>query len=315
VVTRVPLRVVAIGWIAGGIVQSVFAVWQFFVQYIPAQKWLGLAVHAANIPGAIVLQTDTERWLRAYGSFPHPNILGGYLVIALLCCLYFSYLYSSLRSRVILSFSIGILMSGLFFTFSRSAWVALVIALLWFLIYALRHRDARLLIPVMRFVVVGGLIGASLVYMYWPLVNSRVTIDSYLEYASLRERVVYIDQALTLISRQPIIGQGIGNYTAGVYTQINSQIPGWLYQPVHNVFLLVWAELGVIGAILCITLLGSLVIKNMRIMNLPSVFNLASLTTIIVVSFFDHYWWTLYPGMSLFWVIIGLTMTHFSEKG
>jgi len=71
-------------FIAGAAVQSLLGIWQFLTQTTFAYKWLGLASHPVFEAGTSIISNTDGRWLRAYGAFPHPNILGGYLVISLI---------------------------------------------------------------------------------------------------------------------------------------------------------------------------------------------------------------------------------------
>ena len=85
------LKKIALVWVLSATIQSLLAIGQFFSQYAFANKWLGLAEHFSTLAGSIILQTTTERWLRAYGGLPHPNILAGFFVIALLLLFFLAF--------------------------------------------------------------------------------------------------------------------------------------------------------------------------------------------------------------------------------
>ncbi len=64
------------------IAPATLALWQFLSQTSFENKWFGLAEHQAFLGGTSVIETFSNgvisgRWLRGYGSFDHPNILGG----------------------------------------------------------------------------------------------------------------------------------------------------------------------------------------------------------------------------------------------
>jgi O-antigen ligase len=85
------------------------------------------------------------------------------------------------------------------------------------------------------------------------LFASRVLrTESALESASVRERVEDVSLAWTLIRAQPLIGVGPGYYEAALWAAVgNSQPPGFPgFRVVHNLPLLVLAELGMIGFLL-----------------------------------------------------------------
>jgi len=49
-------------FILSGLVQSIFAIWQFFSQKIIANKWFGLAEHDPGTLGDLVIETTSGRW-------------------------------------------------------------------------------------------------------------------------------------------------------------------------------------------------------------------------------------------------------------
>ena len=65
--------------IAAAVIQSLLGIWQLVTQSTFASTLLGMSHYEVWQAGTSVLKNDTGRWLRAYGSFPHPNILGGFL--------------------------------------------------------------------------------------------------------------------------------------------------------------------------------------------------------------------------------------------
>jgi len=77
-------KYIRISIIVSGVTQAIFAIVQFAWQYIPAISWLGIAEHRASESGQFIVEVPWGRMLRAYGSFPHPNILGAFLVITFL---------------------------------------------------------------------------------------------------------------------------------------------------------------------------------------------------------------------------------------
>src|SRR3989338_3364958 len=97
----------------------------------PSMKWLGLAAQNSTVLGTSVVEIGTERLLRAYGSFPHPNIFGGYLAVAIF--LLFWFLVTKRKERVSfwLLFCLILFSSTLVITFSRSAWLGLITAFIF----------------------------------------------------------------------------------------------------------------------------------------------------------------------------------------
>ena len=85
--SRVSFRRMAWILVLSGVVQAGLGIWQFLGQEILGNKWLGMATQFPMDGGVSVVETSLRRWLRAYGTLPHPNILGGWLVVGLLMTL------------------------------------------------------------------------------------------------------------------------------------------------------------------------------------------------------------------------------------
>ena len=87
----------------------------------------------------------------------------------------------------------------------------------------------------------------------------------------------------------------------------------WRYQPVHNLYLLIATETGILGLVLFLGFIFLLVWKtrrpNIRVdadIRCPRTFYVI-LFFILLLGFFDHYFWTLQQGMLIVWIIFGIT--------
>jgi hypothetical protein len=70
------------------LLQACLGIYQFLSQSTFAFKYLGLAEHNPENMGVAVVEASSGRFLRAYGGFDHPNILGGVLAVALILAAY-----------------------------------------------------------------------------------------------------------------------------------------------------------------------------------------------------------------------------------
>jgi O-antigen ligase len=104
-----------------------------------------------------------------------------------------------------------------------------------------------------------------------------------------------------LIKKNWLFGSGIGNYTKTLAVK-EPQRPWYYLQPVHNTFLLVWAETGIFGLLFFIALLGFLFLQSVKKKNILS---LSILSILAIIMIFDHYLWSLHFGILFFWIIIG----------
>ncbi len=306
----------AVWFVASLWIPAFLALWQFLTQATFANKWLGLAQHQASLGGTSVVETFSDgivsgRWLRAYGSFDHPNIFGGVVAVGLLVSLslLLNWQKEKIIKKIFLYFSIVILSAGLFASLSRSAWLALALGIVFMgtsLFFQKNFVDLK------KVVSVGVVIAAVFLVMtlgYGKLINVRVEGGTRLENLSLDQREVYLQQAKTLILQKPIIGVGIGNYIPALM-KIAPNKQGWEYQPVHNVLLLIWVELGILGSLSFIGLLTSLFWKLGSKNELPG----ALLVALLPMLLLDHWIWSFHYGILFFALVVSLAVGFSGEK-
>jgi len=324
---------VAFSFCLSAALQGLFGIGQFFTQSVFANKWLGLALHLPNSAGAVVLETASERWLRAYGSFPHPNILGGYLVLGLIFLFYFAWRLDQPKARWAVLAGILIMAAGLFFTFSRSAWLALILVLALLGFWLIYIKDKNGVWQWRKILLVLLVLFSALSAIYWPLLAARLMGEGRLEAVSISQRLSFTTQALQLIGAHWLGGTGIGNYTLAVFQNISRVWPGHYYQPVHNIYLLIFAELGIFGALvfgaMVFLLLFSLTKRIFLTRAAPAGISepggadtsalpleqeaamaLLCLIAILFIGLFDHYFWTLFSGIMVFWLIFALNLRN-----
>ncbi|MFA6042723.1 MAG: O-antigen ligase family protein [Patescibacteria group bacterium] len=326
-----------IAFVAGATLQAGFGLVQFFSQITPALSWLGLAAHDPGMLGTSVVEAGGERWLRAYGSLPHPNILGGYLAVGLLMAfgLYLQR-YQHVREGfqlwkrenihrylegkrwywkqalhiLILLLASTILVLGLLLTFSRSAWIGFAVA--WVLTLGILHQ---LRWPWgqwlwFKWSVVMGCIAVVLITVLPQPFLTRATGEGRLEAQSVDVREQLITDARTLLAKHPLRGVGYGNAVAATYDQINRTRAVTAYQPVHNMYLLSLVELGTIGGLVffaLIVLIGRAGVETLvRGRSAFALMSLSAFVCLLIVGLFDHYLWTLSAGVGLWWLVAGL---------
>lgn len=285
---------------SAGIIQALFGLTEFFVQASWQSKWLGLSLHDPSVPGVSVIEFGLERWLRAYASFPHPNILGGFLAIALILLIarYLEIQKEEASPKEYLFVFIGTLITfaGLIVTFSRSAWLALAVALVILLARSFKQKDKTAQIALAKILIFFAAIFLFFFVLWRPLFLTRADTTNRLEQKSLNERIVYQNQAIKIIKQRPIIGIGLGNFT-----QTQNKLPDYSRQPVHNIFLLSLAEIGLVAIVFWALLIIGLLKQKGNI-----IFGLA-LGGLLLAGMFDHYLWSLPVGIWLFGLTLALT--------
>jgi len=310
---RISWRKISFFLVTSGLVQSVLGIWQFFSQKILANKWLGLAEHDPGVLGDLVVETTSGRWLRAYGSMPHPNVLAGFLAVCLLVCLSALVFYAkkqNIMQKIFFWSSLAVMQFAFILTFSRSAWLALLLCYLVMLAVKLYQKNKELFIMTAKAGLVLLIITTMTVIMLPDLWQTRIT-GGRLEQMSVVQRADYYDQANELIKDYWYRGVGLNNFTQATY-ELDSAQEAWYYQPVHNIYYLSAVELGVIGGILLVVLFfWSVWIFYRHVIKINSsniwldAFGLA-LLCLFIIGLFDHYLWTLSAGILLFWLILAI---------
>ena len=291
-------REARLAFVASAMVQSAIAVAQMFFQRIYPDTWLGVAAHYPEVAGTSVVEAAGERFLRAYGTLPHPNILGGFIVIAIL-----SSRPLWRRFSVYSLFTYLLLATGLFFSFSRLAWLALAVGLISQWLYARRDlvfvKNAAVVVATM--LLLSGL--------FAPLVLARASASGRLETISIESRVSGFKDAWQLIRRQPFSGVGAGNFTAAVLSQVDPGRNGYALEPVHSAFVDIFAEIGFFGFLLLVWIVYLLAESARRCGKI----GLAA--ALIVLALFDHWSWTTFAGIIIFWAGWGLTRRGCLDEG
>jgi len=261
------LRHVFLVFLCVGCFESGVAIFQYFARHSVGLKWLGeVSLTSIHNPPAQFIQPDKTLWLidhllgverqentiiRAYGTLPHPNILGGFLAMTLLA----SYPVF-MRKRWV---GIGIIFQvfALFLTYSRAALFAWIGAsLIWFFLAWKRKEKVGSL-----FFTVVSAIGLSLILLYPQLVQRGGVVNyNAVAQGSDQGRIEYQSIALEMIRDHPFLGLGFSNYFlyAGEYAQ---KLGGLAYADsvVHNIYLFVAVETGIIGLCFFIAFLTRLI--------------------------------------------------------
>jgi O-antigen ligase len=280
-------------------VPCVFAWFQVLTGRVIDSTIFGMAQKLAQEAGVAVVETaQGGRTLRAYGTFPHPNIFGGYLVIGLAIV---TWLAVSARSKFcvfLCAASCCVLSATLMITFSRSAWIACVLwfAVLFFVTLLARCALSRKLL----FVAFAALTAFVLIAIFFRAqVFSRFDTSLRVESLSVEERTSQYDEFGKVFLSSPILGTGPGAYTFALALQ-KPGMPVWEYQPIHNTPLLILAELGIVGLLFFVHWvyrIDKLAHSNWR--EHGHEFALALGSVLLVIALFDHYLWSLWPGLAL----------------
>ncbi len=219
--TKVEPVKVASWFVLSLVPHALLAIWQFATQTVIGSSWLGMSPQNPADLGVSVVQTSVGRFLRAYGGFPHPNILGGWMATGLLIALWLNITPLKLRGgKGVIWLIEGLFTLALFYSFSRSAWLAVAVGLALLVIlnvgegYAklknlgesakLTNSKRRLLslaIPIILF--------ATLTIVHRDLVLTRADIQSSrLEQKSIVTRIQTLRDGIGVFQAVPLFGTG-----------------------------------------------------------------------------------------------------------
>jgi hypothetical protein len=250
--------------------------------------------------GASVVQlADGSRWLRAYGTLPHPNILGAFIIVLLAGPAVLFTLKPRARVWAMLLFFSGVVL--LILSFSRAAWVGFFASILVIFVKSRALERKRLL----RLGTAGAVSLLVVLLPLQPLIFARTagTASVPTETFSVIAREWLAGQAVGVIRQYPLLGIGIGSF---ILNLAQHALPGYIIEPVHNLPLLVTSELGLGGAVI---LAGMAVVITRRIWkarSLNAVLLSAVLVGLAATSLFDHSLWTMAPGRILLALVLGL---------
>ena len=319
------------GVIALAILESLLGFFQVVYQRALGLYWFGephLNLLDPTIAKTVV--SGGGRLLRAYGTFPHPNVLGAFLLIGIFSFLSLrgvaegddeaishAELSSADRSprpallvfakRAGLAMTIVIMFTlflGLLLTFSRSAWLVGIILLTIQAfarpLIALRRRYIFMIILI-TIVIVG--------IFHWA-VFPKLSFSKTEPAIVLREK--YLKIGWEILKQKPLLGVGVGNQVSYAIKNNLYQREGIIkkldYQPVHNIYLLIADELGIIGLVLFLLFIISTFYNSI----IHNSYFIIPILALLLLGLTDHYLWTLPDGRIMFWTVIFLASAYSS---
>lgn len=195
---------------------------------------------------------------RLGGTYGEPNELASYLVVGVVIAMtLFALPGRSLPFRTIAAVSGGTCLLANFFTLSRAALIAVAAALLIAIVAGGRWRGRAVALALTVVVV-----SVSYFAVFAPAASVERVTDFSSESSSGRSDLWEI--GIRMVSANPITGVGAGNYTV---TSVDYLLvkPGAIERDeyiidtpnlVHNIYLGVFAELGVVGGLLFLAIIG-----------------------------------------------------------
>ncbi len=196
--------------------------------------------------------------LRLAGTLPDPHVAA--LFFALLTPFA---LHNTIRKhgaqRIAYALSALVLIAAVGATFTRGAYIALLVtAITWYIIWILHTARRK---RIVRFIAGTLLMGAIAALAWHSPLGARLASSFSTDDGSVAARLLIWDDAKMLITKHPITGVGLGNYPLAINPHAAYRDPYYA----HNLFLDIAAEMGVIAALLFAGLLFAALLRSIRI--------------------------------------------------
>lgn len=279
-------KILFYGIMGVGIFMGLHGVYQFIVK-VP-------------IPASWVTSTEMGVRTRVFSITGSPNILGTFMVMTAPLAASMIYHSKKFISKLIFLALTGAMCLCLLFTFSRGAWVGMVVAVVIFAVFV----DKKLL----------GIMGAAMAgaLIFVPSITSRLTFlftSDYAEASAIGGRALRWEMGrLLLLERNPWIGFGLGRFGGAVAmnNKILEETEEFKYFYMDNYYLKTMVEMGYIGIIFYLLMISALVVWGMRavynsgIYKAPAAGILAGLCGVLVHCYFENIFEETYM-MAYFW--------------
>jgi len=325
-------------FVFGGVFQAILAIAQFFKQSSLGLKFIEAGTYAPGAPGVATFVSGGEKVMRAYGSFPHPNVLAAFLLFAVFSfyTLWLSNAFKSKKSQLLYVICCMLCVFALFLTFSREVVLTFIFVSLAFLLFrffqlrAFYHSEERLqhgkrLMILSLFFVVFSVASALFVLPYFKTRFVGISLQE----EAIDLRFFYDKMAVLMIKEKPLTGIGIGDFVNYSHTanfqafiraanktlesagESTREIPEWIYQPAHNIYLLIATEIGILGALFFVVFVLLKIIKAIKPIKPKEISEVIGPMIFLFVGFLaiglsDHFFWTLQSGTIMFWLGLAL---------
>jgi len=221
---------------------------------------LGLGVFGES--ALVVAGVDTERVARPTGTIGDPNILAYFFEITTPLMLALLYTARNRLEQLFYLVVVGAGTLGTIVTLSRAAWIAMPLTYGAVTIAIFGRRLIALRTAIVGMAIT--LVAAGVASYFWSLIIRRLFGD---DAGSTSQRMPLNRATLQIIEQFPLFGVGMNNFaiTFTLYDVTGySRVLSAVDYVVHNMFLLVWAEVGTVGLVAFLWIFGSVFLTTYR---------------------------------------------------
>ena len=287
---KLPLKYFLGGVVLLGLFESLIGFLQVAFQRSIGFYLLGEPhLNVLNKEVAKTIVSGGGRFLRAYGTFVHPNILGAFLVISLLCLIYLFLENKNKKLEPLFFITLFSLILGLILTFSRAAWLVSFLMILFLLFSEWKKRGFSSELKFLLIIITTIIIFLTSIF-HW-VIFPKIYLSS--SEPAIQLRMNDLKLGLQSIKDNPFLGVGLGQ---PVYSGQQ--------QPIHNLYLLIASEIGLVGLFLFFLIIFSKFRNLLEIRNLDLEISKVILISILLLGMFDHYFWTIPAGQLMLWITI-----------
>lgn len=220
--------------------EAIIGIEQKFIGTIFTADFLGVGNVTSNI-----VQMGDKLITRVSGTLGHPNNLAMFLNLMLPIAIFSLFEEKSKKWRLFTLMTVCLALLTEIMTASRGGWLGLILSLFVAGIILTKRKGHN---P-FYFVVIGSLVAAFALitlFMVSSTIQTRLTED---DDGSAEVRYPLMQVARNMIFENPVFGTGLNNYTANMveYDDTYLSIASIYNYPVHNTFLLVGGETGLLG--------------------------------------------------------------------
>ena len=259
---------------------------------------------------------------RAYGTFSDPNMLAGYMVFASMSSMY---LFMKEKKSIYQSFILVAVFLQIFtavITYSRSGFFGIILGAFnfsAFLLWQLRNknnsfkdnREKALLNSKLKKITL--VVVSSFIVCFSLFYHQLLQRGGYVNYkhtpaqGSDQERKIYQDIALSSIQQNPFKGVGFNSSQFDIKKKAEEKhLPYYISHPVHNIFLLIASESGLVALGCFVVFLAHSVISMLRRgLNMESIFLISIFVPFLGIACCSHYFFSWTSGRLMFFILMG----------
>lgn len=292
-------RQLVLSFLLGMLLQTLLALAQFGLDHSLGLWVLGERSFDINTLGVARADIDGRLMLRSYGTFPHPNVLALWLVVTSVFSTYYAFINRDYFTKLFFAVLTVLFGLAILTTLSRIEILLWLMATTCLLVWSARSALSKFSINTFTLMIIFTVLLAGV--WFGPVELDRFQSLSDVDTTTITERLQLNQVAIGLWQGHPLTGVGIGSFVSYLTPPPRiGDVP--FVQPVHNLYLLVATEIGIIGLVFVLTLLGlgcyrAYLSRNYLLL-------LVSLI-VVVAGLFDHYFWSLQQGGLLWWSIVG----------